>query len=371
MGSMERCLGVFLFVALLCAATSAYAQDGRSKELYNGIRLPAQWPPKDRPLSREPMDVPYLDSPPAVIPIDVGRQLFVDDFLIGETDLKRTYHEARYWPDNPVMMPDRPWESDTLSQDLPAPTAMVFSDGVWFDPSDGLFKMWYMGGYCKSTCYATSKDGIHWDKPELDVVAGTNVVHAAGRDSGTVWLDHTEKDPQRRFKMFLFTHPEGAGALSLFFSPDGVHWSDCVARTGPVGDRSTVFYNPFRGVWVYGIRGGADGLGRLRRYWEHPDVVAGAQWDSGEPPFWVGADRLDPVRPELNTPCQLYNLDAVAYESVLLGLFSIWRGQPSDRAKPNDVCLGFSRDGFHWSRPVRDPFIPVSERYGDWNWGNV
>jgi hypothetical protein len=25
--------------------------------------------------------VPYLENPPAVIPIDVGRQLFVDDFL--------------------------------------------------------------------------------------------------------------------------------------------------------------------------------------------------------------------------------------------------------------------------------------------------
>ena len=70
-------------------------------------------------------------------------------------------------------------------------------------------------------------------------------------------------------------------------------------------------------------------------------------------------------------PPQLYNLDAVGYESVLLGLFSIWYGQPSDRAKPNQVLLGFSRDGFHWHRPDRQPFLPVSERYGDWNWANV
>jgi hypothetical protein len=68
---------------------------------------------------------------------------------------------------------------------------------------------------------------------------------------------------------------------------------------------------------------------------------------------------------------QLYNLDAVAYESLLLGLFTIWPGQPNDRAKPNYVCLGFSRDGFHWHRPDRRPFIGVSENYGDWNWGNV
>jgi hypothetical protein len=68
---------------------------------------------------------------------------------------------------------------------------------------------------------------------------------------------------------------------------------------------------------------------------------------------------------------QLYNLDAVAYESLLLGLFTIWPGQPKDRAKPNYVCLGFSRDGFHWHRPDHRPFIDVSENYGDWNWGNV
>jgi hypothetical protein len=61
----------------------------------------------------------------------------------------------------------------------------------------------------------------------------------------------------------------------------------------------------------------------------------------------------------------------VAYESLLLGLFTIWRGQPSDRAKPNEVCVGFSRDGFHWHRPDRRAFNPVSEKQGDWNWGNV
>ena len=49
--------------------------------LYNGIRLPETWPP-NRPLSREPMPAPWLENPPEAIPIDVGRQLFVDDFLV-------------------------------------------------------------------------------------------------------------------------------------------------------------------------------------------------------------------------------------------------------------------------------------------------
>ncbi|MEN6601998.1 MAG: hypothetical protein ABFD86_06235, partial [Bryobacteraceae bacterium] len=29
------------------------------------------------------------------------------------------------------------------------------------------------------------------------------------------------------------------------------------------------------------------------------------------------------------------------------------------------------RDGFHWHRPDRRALVPVSEHYGDWNWGNV
>ena len=40
------------------------------------------------------MEVPYLKQPPKTIPIDVGRQLFVDDFLIESTDMKRVFHQA-------------------------------------------------------------------------------------------------------------------------------------------------------------------------------------------------------------------------------------------------------------------------------------
>jgi hypothetical protein len=347
----------------LGAAALGAAGAARPQTLYNGIVLPAIWPPRREALTREPMAVPYLSGPPEVIPIDVGRQLFVDDFLIASTTLKRTFHRGEYHPATPVLRPDRPWEKTGEN-----PCAMVFSDGVCFDPKDDLFKAWYMGGIVRATCLATSRDGLRWDKPKLDVQAGTNVVLAGFRDSATVWLDLEEKDPKRRYKLFYWTR---AGALSIHFSADGIHWGKPVARSGPCGDRTTVFYNPFRGVWVYSIRADAAGLGRVRSYREHADVLAGARWEKGDPVPWVGADRLDPPREDLETPCQLYNLDCVAYESLLLGLFSIWRGQPRDRAKPNEVLLGFSRDGFHWHRPDRRAFAPVSERHGDWNWGNV
>src|SRR5512139_3043910 len=76
--------------------------------LYNGIRLSSPWPPPDYVLTLEPPKAPYLASPPEVIPIDVGRQLFVDDFLIAQTSLKRTFHQAEYYAANPVLKPDQP-----------------------------------------------------------------------------------------------------------------------------------------------------------------------------------------------------------------------------------------------------------------------
>lgn len=343
---------------------------GAGETLYNGIQLPPQWPPQ----LKAPLDLskppPYLSTPPAVIPIDLGRQLFVDDFLIEQTTLTRTFHRPKEHPANPLVRPDKPWE-----QQGRAPMAMVFSDGIWFDPADRLFKMWYMGGYGGGVCFARSEDGIHWTKPQLDVVkAGTNIVHPGPRDSATVWLDHAATDPAKRFVLFRSHGENKQFAQSVHFSPDGIHWSDRAVRSGSTGDRTTAFYNPFRKVWVYSNRHGW-GVPRARRYWETPDLVKGPQWTKiDEPTMWLGADAQDYQRDDLKTPAQLYNLDCVAYESILLGLFTIWRGDkniPPGRPKPNNICTGFSRDGFHFTRPDRQAFIDVSEKAGDWNWGNV
>ena len=187
-----------VFVLLGTAAKAAEA----GETLSNGIVLPREWPPRlsDFPTSveKDPIVPPYLNAPPAVIPIDVGRQLFVDDFLIAETTLKRTFHLPKYHLASPVLKPDKPWEMKNADH----AAAMVFSDGVWYDPKDQLFKMWYLVGESAATGYATSRDGIHWDKPSLDVRPPTNIVQPGGRDSSTVWLDLEEKDSTRRFKMF-------------------------------------------------------------------------------------------------------------------------------------------------------------------------
>ena len=98
--------------------------------LYNGIRLPKEWPPRTMdPAARKPMPVPYLDYPPVVIPIDVGRQLFVDEFLIETTSLKRVFHAARKYEGNPILVPETEAE-----QERAAATACPFDDGIAYDP---------------------------------------------------------------------------------------------------------------------------------------------------------------------------------------------------------------------------------------------
>jgi hypothetical protein len=353
-----------------------------SEILYNGIELSSPWPPKTHKLTLEPMAVPYLKNPPATIPIDLGRQLFVDNFLIESTNMDRVYHAPVSCPDNPVLKPDKPWEitkgpggGDTF----PGPLAYAFSDGAWFDPQDRLFKMWYIGGAMGCTCYAVSTDGIRWDKPSLDVRPGTNIVHLGRRDSSTIWLDLEEKDPAKRFKLFwsrILDTTDPHIHFSYQTSPDGIHWSPIQVES-PGMDRTTVFYNPFRKKWIGSLREVDPDpmLFRVRRYREANDAATMMTWGKlDENPLWIGADRLDPPHPSHNLQPQLYNLDAVAYESLMVGFFSIWEGdayRDLGRPKRNEIFLGFSRDGFHWDRPWRRPFIGVSDTPGAWNWGNI
>src|SRR5262249_32641241 len=130
------------FLKALAAAPFAPAIPD-APTLYNGIRLATPWPPRRRGLSLRPAPPPYLVDPPDVIPIDVGRQLFVDDFLIEETTLERIAHRPAYHAASPVLRPTTAWEKRDEYADRTKtrsnPAAMVFSDGVFHDPADRLF----------------------------------------------------------------------------------------------------------------------------------------------------------------------------------------------------------------------------------------
>ncbi len=364
------------------AAETSSAADGQV--LYNGIRLPEPWPPRidafKPPEQTEPAKPYYLEKPPAVILIDVGRQLFVDDFLVDSTNLVRSFHKLELYEGNPIFRPEKPWEAKGSYREYHGPYAMPFSDGVWYDPKDKLYKMWYMAGLLYATCYATSHDGLKWERPSLDVVPGTNIVQSGNRDSATVWLDLDDPDPQRRYKMFRFEKTPRRGFV-LHFSADGIHWSEEIRRTGPAYDRTTAFYNPFRKVWAYSIKGlhpkvDEHGPFQIRRYWETADLLTSPMWPKYESALlWANTDQLDPPLVDREPRrAYIYDLDAVAYESLILGMFTIhqrYADQELGRPKKNEIFLGFSRDGFSWDRPWRKPLVGISDTRGDWKWGNV
>ena len=359
------------FGILLMAASFAGTVVEAGERLYNGIELPQEWPPRTiNPRDDSPMAVPYLSSRPKVVPIDVGRQLFVDDFLVEANGLKRVFHMPRKYTGNPVLKPETALELNSGGNSAAVPK----SGGVWWDPTEKVFKMWYEAGWLHTICYATSKDGLTWERPSLDINPGTNQVlpRDLTPDSWTVVPDWQAKDPLQRYKMFM--RPMGGDMPGVSMtSPDGIHWTNRV-MTGITGDRSTMFYNPFREKWVYSLR--SSFRGRSRHYWEADDFLTGAKWKPGQPVVWAAADRDDPKDPVIGQIPQLYNLDAVAYESIMLGFFEIHRGPPNEVCektglpKITELTFAYSRDGFHWSRPDRRAHIPA-ERSDAWDRGYV
>jgi len=383
---------LIVFWTLPSACSHKNIEEKVLHKLHNGIELPDTWPPRydQNTEYNSMMAPPYLQQKPDIININTGRQLFVDDFLIDETDMERISHTPVYSSGNPILVADRDWEYTRSGRPYAAP----FSDGVWYDEKDDKFKMWYLAGAGKKnldngfyTCYAESEDGRIWKKPLLDIINGTNVVDTFLRDASTVWLDKSEKDPEKRFKFFNIEQP---WQYVLKYSSDGIHWSRGVAQSGNIGDRSTAFYNPFTGKWVLSIRTSkrrTDGsYSRERNYIENTDpemLVSLAhqikkEADDRHIVYWFGPDSLEQRNPGFpDFRPGIYNFDAIPYESIMLGFFTVHKGPENDVCrklgipKRNEINIGFSRDGFHFYRPTHEVFIGVNESENVWNYGNV
>lgn len=317
-----------------------------------------------------------------------GRQLFVDDYLILESNLKRSYHFPKPYDSNPIMQSTESWERTNIGALYAAP----FSDGVWYDEIENKFKMWYMAGAGKQypaidnafyTCYAESYNGIDWNKGIQDVLYGTNVVELTLRDAASIWLDKTELDPKKRFKMFLIHRREGGkdSRLILKYSSDGIHWSFPMAQSGIIRDRFSSFFDPFHLRWVLSLRHETQRTGKARTYAAHenPEALVNSvgTGDSKES-FWFGSDATDPRHPKFpQTRPGIYNFDVIAYESLFIGYYTIWQGPSNEEAKNlgiqkrNEVNIGFSRDGYNFKKSAHKIFFGVNESPESWNWGNV
>ncbi len=170
------------------------------------------------------------DSLPPVAVVELGdrRELFVDHYLIETLEGARLkLHEPR--PAEVALRGDQPWDGP-------------FNAGYCVFHDQGLFRMYYRalqaeGPVC--LCYAESEDGIHWERPALDLVrdeAGqpTNILL---RDTPNfdLFLDTRPGTPaDERIKLVqyfaggqsLTPYDAGKGGkqVYLYGSGDGVHF---------------------------------------------------------------------------------------------------------------------------------------------------
>ncbi|MDO4757558.1 MAG: hypothetical protein Q4A54_14520, partial [Parabacteroides sp.] len=309
-----------------------------------------------------------------------GRVLILNCEIKEMNNLKRCFHVPQYYSGNPVLKADKEWDLNVNGDPYAAP----FSGGVWYDESAEKFKMWYSAGghkkYGLITCYAESKDGKIWNKPSLDVVPGTNIVDTTEHDCMSVIYDKFELIPERKYKMFVveFNNPSTV-SMKLKYSSDGIHWSAPKALSGSLYDRCAAYYDPFRKQYVLSLKTiNGEKYRRSRSYLAHKDPEMLVSLAHKVPDnisdknitYWFHADENDPRHPEFpHIRPQIYNHEAMPYESTLIGYFTIWQGPENNVCdslmiqKRNEVLIGWSKDGFHWNREFKKPFLSVSNRF--------
>ncbi len=143
-------------------------------------------------------------------------ELFVDDWLIDTmTDTSLKLHPPV--PAEVVLDFDQPWEGQTSW------VANVILD-------DGRYRLWYRAtgpeGTNRTTCYAESPDGIHFERPtlglhEFEGSKENNIVMGAAHWNACVFKDPNPAAPDsQRYKGFLRGEKldERATNLRLWFA---------------------------------------------------------------------------------------------------------------------------------------------------------
>jgi hypothetical protein len=319
-----------------------------------------------------------------VSPFNVGNhaQLFVDRVLVRDSErVWFTQHQGTKHPDSPLLKADQPWEGWRLE---------IFGS-VIYDEQEKLFKMWYLpepgGGNeyfddTNVTCYATSTDGIHWQKPLVGTLPSKNgkphnaVTH---HFLASVMKDLNDPDPARRYKMVCWQQREPMGYHTCT-SPDGLHWNEL--SKSPIthgGDVISAFWDPQRDLYVAFPKQGQFWRGHDRRvfstivskdfvHWSEPVL----SWTTDLRDDAGSLARIEQVRPILDRPdnpalmrTEYYGIGVYPAESCTIGFPWIltvnndarWGNQEG----PEEIQLAVSRDLVHWERPFRTPVIAIGE----------
>jgi len=254
--------------------------------------------------------------------------------------------------------------------------------------------MWYIGeeetyfpNY--ATLYATSKDGITWEKPLIGTIPCAKAPkHNAIADAcllASVIKDKADPDPSRRYKMIYWN--QATAGYHTMVSPDGLHWTQFSKEPiSPGGDVITGYYDPARKLWVAFPKIGATVMGHDRRCfwvitsedfvnWTKPELVFAPDLrdDAGS------LARIEEVRPILDVPdnpalmrTEFYGIGAYRAESCTLAfpwVFTINNdARYGNQEGPGELQLAVSRDLVNWERPFRVPCVPRG-KVGEWDSG--
>lgn len=332
--------------------------------------------------------LPHMAAPPIEVPLN-QRQLFLDDHVIESMEnVARTLHQPVKHPDNPVLRREHPWEGFRVQ---------VYGT-VLYDPELDMFKAWYMNipataaqkivvngerrpGHATLLSYATSKDGVHWHKPVLNLVdfegsTRNNMIapDLYNPEGFSVLYEPHDPNPERKYKAFYWDHGRGPtimhegqeiygvgkeDGMHVAFSPDGVHWTPY--KDNPVMDVGSdsgqvVLFDPRIEKYVAFSR---LGFGRRVARAESRDFV---RWT--RPELVLQADAHDPPNTEI------YGISVDLYEGMYIGvlwMFYIEEG----RVGPIDFQLAWSRDGKAWTRdPERRVFLGRGDENA-WDFGDM
>ena len=306
-------------------------------------------------------------------------QLFIDDALIAvKENIRRTLHQPAKSADNPIMRPQLPCEGDLV----------ILYGTVLFDDDEGVFRMWHQtraSGAGKLACYATSQDGLHWERPLLGVteVLGSrenNVIfskqtHPYYDEMHSVVKDPDDPDPQRRYKMTFcgFSGERGTPDWRRDYytatSPDGIRWTareDYAIRFPEnAADISHFIKDPISGKYIIWCRTRYKCPGVEARWPEYTYGRAVARAESSDFINWTQpktifhADEQDPIGSEI------YTMGAFPYEGMYVGMVQMYHAMRHECTL--DIQLASSRDGWHWDRVAdRSTWLPCGG-VGEWD----
>lgn len=203
-------------------------------------------------------------------------------------------------------------------------------------------------------CYATSKDGINWEKPDLGLVEykgskGNNIVWRGPHGAGVI-KDVGEKDPSKRYKAIF-------QGMAVAFSADGLHWGKekKVKGVSVAGDtHNNAIWAPTLNKYVGITRTWGRKFGREVARIESDDFI---NWTKEEV-----------VLHGTTRDLQTYSMPIFYYKQVYLGLLTIYQ-QSTDRVWTE---LTWSPDTRSWYRiDEGTPLIPNSEKKLDYDYGCV